>query len=93
MVKVVKYIDDKAVHRFIESTQVKQKKPEVILARWDYPHNFTKYDVWGVSVKYNSKMVSGFYLGSFGSFEEAMLWIELDLQVDKDNVIREFHSF
>lgn len=89
---MVKYINDRLVSKFLDSIDKQQSNPAVILRKTQYPNKLVKYDVWSIKGHLNCKncLIADKHLAAFSSFEEAMLWIELDLQIKKDSILQDY---
>ena len=88
---MVKYVNDRLVSKFLDSIDKQLGNPAVILRKTHYPNKLVKYDVWSVKRQLNCKkcLIADKHLAAFSSFEEAMLWIELDLQIKKDSILQD----
>lgn len=86
----MKYVNDRLVGMFLDSIDKQQCNPAVILRKTQYPNKLVKYDVWSIKGQFYKKcFVADKHLAAFSSFEEAMLWIELDLQIKKDSILQD----
>ena len=88
---MVKYVNDRLVGKFLDSIDKQQSNPAVILRKMQYPNKLVKYDVWSIErhLNYKNCLIVDKHLATFSSFEEAMLWIELDLQIKKDSILQD----
>jgi hypothetical protein len=90
---MVKYVNDRLVGMFLDSIDKHQSNPVVVLRKTQYPNKLVKYDVWSIKGQLNCKkclIAADKHLAAFSSFEEAMLWIELDLQIKKDSILQDY---
>lgn len=75
------------LERYINYMKRHDAEPGIVVVSLISPSMPAVYQVWGADpVKWDGHLVASRFLARFSDYEEAMVWIDVNMQLDEDNI-------